>query len=207
MSPEEKAGIEVSGKTPKEQALANLAAAIDASKEFPQNIFSHSWHGFLFFDPDRIFNPKFERQVRALLEIEGSSCACLVNLDRPLVGDSQDAGVFCFEKEAAEGDYKQALAGPTPGAGLGDGLERFGCASNGGQWVIYCEQQDELAVIAFRNHAFMNKFNSVMVELGALPIQEVLQKPGWSSNPAWHKELVGEYVNRSQIGVDVTPRN
>ena len=121
----------------------NLMKAIDVGRRYPDNVFGADWSSFFFFDSDWMFEDAFVTKAFALLDAEGSSCACLVNLDHDLE-DSPRA--FSIDRQTTLEDYGSVLRGTGPVDGLGYAIERFACVSDRGLWSIYCERQNELAV-------------------------------------------------------------
>lgn len=167
-------------------AVANLTHTIELSCRFPQNVFSLGWREFLFFDSDLVFNPEFARNVRTLLEIEGSACVCLANLFKMARGIELERCCLFLDSKITNDKYLSFLRGSDPAAGLiYDAADPFGCTSDIGQWTIYCDRGSDIAVIAFRDQEHLLKFAPVTVSLGALPINEALERSiGYGFSPA-----------------------
>ena len=89
----------------------------------------------------------FVEHARAFLAIEGGGCACLWNLDA-----AEDAGAarFFVHADTASDEYQALLGGVRPGYGWLDAMERLACASDVGEWCMYCEPNNDIAVVGFR---------------------------------------------------------
>ena len=177
-------------------ALANATSAIDASRHFPKNVFCGEWGSCFFFDSDRMFDPEFVEKIKALLEIESSMHACMSNLDK---SSDEERTSFFFNREMAGQTYQAFLAGPKAGDGWIYAVDRFGCASDAGQWCMYCERRNEMAVIVFRKDCSLERYKPVIAQLKALPIKEALDLPltyGFGHlSPEWYRDLIKHYAN------------
>jgi hypothetical protein len=151
-----------------------------------------------FFDCDWIFSAEFIDKINLLLQIEGSRCACISNLDETWNGIDQRS--FVIDQHTAEDDYLSVLQG---GIGIENGwiyeIGRFGCMTEVGQWCIYCERKSEIAVIGIRKGVSLNKYNPVISQFRALPIEEAIERPltyGFSPralSTEWRNELLKQY--------------
>jgi hypothetical protein len=72
-------------------------------------------------------------------EIEGGTCAWLVNLDS--TGAAAEAAL-CIDERAAPEAYRKLLMGSSPGHGWLDELSRLACGSDTGEWAMYCEPDE-----------------------------------------------------------------
>jgi hypothetical protein len=181
-----------------ERALANLSRLIDASLAFPKNVFRGGWGGFFFFDSDWIFEGPFVERAKALLKIEGGQCASLCNLDEPYAADRSS---FFIHKNVGTEEFHSFLRGPRPGDGWIHRVDRFGCTSDLGQWCIYCERRNEIAVIAIREKTALANYRAVTAEFKAMPIGDAISLPlsyGFSSvalSVESRDELMKQYAN------------
>jgi hypothetical protein len=181
------------------QAVANLDAALVTRKQFPENIFLGKWDSFFFFDPDYIFEAPFVEVVKTLMESENGRCACLRNLDIMGSDGSLERSLLFLDRETTGEAYQAFLAGPAPGMGWLHMMFRYACASDAGSWCIYCERNNEIAVIAVRRMGNLSLFNSAISSLHALPIEQAIEKPpsyGLSSRSLsveWRNRLLEEY--------------
>lgn len=179
-----------------QKAVANLRRALNASRRFPGNVFSGDWRKFLFFDSDWIFDGQFVERVKELLEIEGSKCACICNLDEPA---GADRSLFLIDHKSTGSNYSAFLKGPNIGDGWLYGVDRFGCASDIGLWCIYCERRSEIGVIANRDSGIFEKCRVPIAQFKALPIDQAIAQSlsyGFSEgglSAEWRSELVKQY--------------
>jgi hypothetical protein len=193
----------------KAKALENLSRSIMSAKLFPKNVFSSDWNEFVFFDSDVMFKSEFPGNVKASLEIESGVCACMANLDQMAQGQDLDQCCLFIDRTMTDEAYQSFLCGSNF-SGWIYGVDRFGCISDAGQWAIYCERRNEIAVIAFRERNSLARFASVILQLGALPLQEALEKPlSYGFSPRinsltsawrwrrWRNALVKEYAKET----------
>jgi hypothetical protein len=183
--------------TANQKARVNLRLAIDASRQFPKNVFSGKWDGFLFFDSDWIFDAQFVERSNVLLEIEGGNSVCMSNLD---VAPSTERSLFFIDKGITGQAYTSFLSEPNVEEGWIYGVDRFGCTSDVGQWCIYCERRNEIAVIAVRGNRAAEKYRPAIVQFKAQPIDQALAIPlshGFSAralSAEWRGELLKQYA-------------
>ncbi len=177
-------------------ALRNVRAGVEPARRFPRNIFVGEWSDFLFFDSDWMTEADCVKHVKALLEIESGRCACLWNLDSN--GDGEPT-VFFVRKETTVDDYRALLAGKVAGYGWLDGMERLACISDVGEWCMYCEPNNDIAVIAFRQSGAAPRYSSVMTRFRAQSIELAIREPqsyGFSrlaASPEWRQVLLRAY--------------
>lgn len=180
------------------RALANIDDTIDSHRRFPENVFLGRWEEFLFFDPDWIFDKQFPGAIKTLLDSENALCACLKNLTPPSLGaPSEQASIF-LDKQTNPETYFTFLSKPV-GIGWLYRMDNYGCTSDVGDWCMYCERNNEIAVIAVRKIHSDQRFRSITGFLNALPIQQAIAAPfsyGLSPrvlSPAWREGLLKEY--------------
>ena len=180
----------------KSRALDSLRRAINADRKFPSNVFGGNWSRSLFFDSDWMFGERFVVDVQALLAIEGGHVACVASLDATPGGGQS---TFVIGKETTGPDFLSFLKGPVAGEGWQHNVGRFGCASDLGQWCIYCEKRSEIAVIAVRGDRAEKMQALAATRFKALPIRQAVSPPlsyGFSERaltPEWRAELVEQY--------------
>ncbi len=129
-------------------ACTTSRRVIDVARRFPENIFVDEWDDYFFFDSDRVFDPTFVVLMQAVLTAERASCACISNLDTVLTRLSPEESSFVFERSTTVAEYLTALKGSPSKLGWIYGVDRFACTSDLGEWCIYCERRNELAVVA-----------------------------------------------------------
>lgn len=179
-------------------AVLNIRAGIDVERRFPQNVFLGDWSNFLFFDSDWIFEAKFVALVQAFMSVEGGNCACLQNLD------ATSDPIFAISHETTPEEYRLRLVGPDVERAWLYDMRRFACASDTGDWCIYCERSAEIAVIALRRFGVAARYTPVLTELRAAPLVPAINEPlshGFSNQaltPDWRTTLVREYASRSR---------
>jgi len=73
--------------------------------------------------------------------------------------------------------------------------QRFGFSSKSGEWCIYCERENDVAVIAFRDSSGPSKYADALSDFYAKPIKYFLDNP--SLAPVPYNDLVPEW--RTQL--------
>jgi hypothetical protein len=187
-------------RDPCEIARENVRAGVNPERRFPRNVFVGNWKDFLFFDSDWMTDPDFVEQVKTFLDVEGAECACLWKLDSE---DANQPEFFFVRAQTIPDEYRVLLAGPTPGYGWVSAMERLACASDVGEWCIYCEPNNEIAVIGFRQKSVSARFSQAMSHFRAERIDLAIREPlsyGFSqvaASPEWRDAFLREYVVRS----------
>jgi hypothetical protein len=188
----------VEGTAGCKKAFANVIAALRPGVRFPQNVFNASWSNFLFFDADQLFFGNFIWVVKELLRIERAHSGCLVNLSRTSA-NFDEAACMCLDAATRGDDYEARLrAGSVVNAWLYDIGDDYGCASESGEWCIYCERQSEVAVIAIKQTELMKSIHVPLRMLGARSAENL-----WTPKPTapvskageqWRSRLAEQYV-------------
>jgi hypothetical protein len=187
---------------PRAKARANLTTAIDLARGFPGQVFLGSWSDFFFLDSNWMFDMEFVESAKTLLDLEGSTCACLANLN-VVAGGGNSEYVFMIDRSTTAEAYGALLSGPTPGRGWLNDFERFGCTSDVSQWCLYCERASEIAVMAIRGRAALDRYLPVIRHFGAARIRDAIEQPisyvfsARALLPEWRRELVAEYSTGS----------
>src|SRR5207253_2039091 len=121
-----------------------------------------------------------------------------------------------FEFDAIEAIFLDAMTGGAAYAdklragGPADGwlyaVDRYACASDVGEWCIYCEKTNDVAVIGLRDGGGIETFETPLKQLWAKPIVELIdggdspQFPFDHLVPAWRKGLVDNYGRGTHDG-------
>jgi len=182
-------------------ASDNVRAGINSSRRFPQNIFMGSFKELFFFDSDWMTESAFVGHVKAFLEAERGQCACLCKLDLDV---AQNVQLLHIHNETSSEEYRALLVGPSPGYGWVDAMERLACASDTGEWCMYCEPNNEIAVIGFRHEGTSPRYLHALSEFRATDISLAIKNEvsfGFSqvaSSPEWREAFVREYTTPSR---------
>ena len=183
-------------------ATANIGRGVDANSRFPQNVFIGEWLDFFFFDSDWMRDAEFVDQARAFLEAERGACACLRNLDLSVTTATANTHQLLIHESTASSEYRLLLKGRSLGSGWLDGIERLACASDSGEWCMYCEPANEIAVIAFRRQESVQRYRVPMSAFHAVRIEEAIGGPlsyGFSESvlsTQWRTDLLLAYAPR-----------
>lgn len=179
------------------QASENLASAIDVENRFPNCIFRGTWGSFYLFDSDWIFESAFVDNISSILDVEGSSCVCLVNLDREMDDATR---MFVIDRSTTAASYQNLLRGTGPSDGWIYAMDRFACISDKGMWCIYCERQNELAVIGFRQSISCERYKSMLESVHAGRVADVLagradyELSAHVASRQWKDQLLAQYT-------------
>jgi hypothetical protein len=183
---------------PRRRAAKNLDAAVAPGRRFPENVFRGNWSAFFFFDPDLLFEPQFVESARTFLGTENGTCVCLSNLDAVGTQGGLETSIFLDAGTTGEA-YVARLRGPSVASGWLYQMDRYGCTSDVGSWCIYCERNNEIAVIAVHENGAPNRVKSAIEQLNALPVEQAIQTPpsyGLSSRGLpveWRNKLLQGY--------------
>lgn len=175
-----------------QRAVANSLGAIDIRCRLPDKVFVEPYGGARFFQSDYIFSPDFPGIAGEFLDIEKSNICCLLNLDKSsLLNPDHCSAIFINNPQDSE-TYLEKLRGNGPSSGWLYGVDRYVCSSDIGEWCIYCEKANDIAVICFKNFNDVVKFESPLVKLCARPIEDLLV--GATSLPPFN-DMVLEWRN------------
>ena len=176
-------------------ASANLHNSV-ANRSFPDNVFTSHWECYYFFDADLMFQRRFVQILKDLLEIEEGHSACFADFDAKPNGTVPAS--FTVNGDSSAEEYALILRGDL---GKADGwtyrFGRFGCMSDIGEWCIYCERNNEIAVIALREGTLYDKYWPILAELGVARIADAVAQPlsfGFKGLPReWSQGLQENY--------------
>lgn len=185
-------------------ALNNVIASINLDASLPEPVFRGDWAEFLFFESDRIVAPSFIEVVGDFLAMEGAVSCCLLNLTlAETVGDGLSSAIF-IEATMTAGEYDEQLRYGGPAHGWLFGVDRYGCASDRGEWSIYCERENDVAVLGLRRGVDIGRFASPLRKLRAETIDIVVRQdsnapfPFCSLTEGWRDSLFKHYSGKSQ---------
>jgi hypothetical protein len=183
---------------PRDRVIDTLRAHVDATKRLPDKVFVGAWEECLFFDSDWMFESTFIEQLKAVLEIEGSACACICNLDALNASEPYTA-CFFVDRSTPSGAYAEVLTGAQGKPGWTHGLDRFACVSDLGAWCIYCERRNEIAVVAVKRDLTRSARERLVSAVKALPIETAIAQShiyGLSAKALsadWRRALLENY--------------
>ena len=180
-------------------ALRNLLRAFDMGSNLPNQVFQGSWSSFLFFESDRVFAPEFTDVIKELLRAEGGEVACLLNLDETSSFEFEEIAAIFLDATTTSSSYESVLDGTGPATGWIYRMDNYVCSSDVGEWGIYCEKGNDVAVIGLHEAGNIKKFEMPLTRLLAKPIGELIDE-GSSSVfpfnklvPAWRHGLAQNY--------------
>ena len=181
----------------RETARDNIEPSIDLGMRLPGLVFRGRWAQFLFVEAYALFRPKFVGIVHSLIHTEDSRCCCLLNLGSLRGPTFSPPDAFYFAADTTESEYAQCLRGST--AGWAVMMDDYACASDVGEWCLYCEKGNDVAVIGLRSRDASERLHFQLQELRAEPIEGLLARgqsapfPYSKLTPAWRRELVTNY--------------
>ncbi len=115
--------------------------------------------------------------------------------------DPDEPRFFFVREQTTVDEYRALLAGKTPGYGWLGAMERLTCASDSGAWCMYCEPNNEIAVIGFRQVADARRYSSAMARVHATRFEDATREPplsyGFSERALsreWRDEFLREYA-------------
>ena len=186
-----------------ERAFRNAVDAIDVHMALPRNVFRGLWKEFHFFESDRLFSAGYIDAIRCLLDGGGAQTCCLINLNAYLddhSGAPKSCSIFLDASSDAQ-TYISTLREGGPARGWLFGMDRYSCASDLGDWVVYCEKENDVAVLASRIVASQAApIQSFLSKLGALsasklgPNNRDMPFPFSQLTPEWRDSLLKEFA-------------
>lgn len=180
-------------------AFHNVAEFLDHKKRLPEQMFVGQWAKFFFFASDHIFTGAFAEAVCEILCSESSQSCCMMNLTETKIMEFQTAATFFFKRETTSDEYYSWIRRTKPELGWLYTRGRHVCATEIGAWCMYCESNNEIAVVALRNQLDGQKFRKFIDILKAKPIDDILKLgrnapfPFNELVPAWRYGLVNNY--------------
>ena len=161
-------------------------------KRFPENVFSGGFFEFYFFNSDLLFSGKFISIIKAILDCNVNEEACIFNLC-----NKSECDYYCFSANTDSSDYMKFLQGANQSGWL-YGAGYFICTPSSGAWAIYCEKDNEIAVIAISSPSVST--SEVVSLLGGMEVNKALSLPinyAYSASalpPRWIDELKKSYA-------------
>lgn len=155
------------------RAFGNSIAFVDVNRSLPDAVFVGVWDRFLFCESDRIFSSEFIRVIKKLFDIERAEVACLLNVSRSEGRDFESSSAFFMDALISESEYVEWLR-----CGGGDGWifspDRYICTSDVGTWCVYCEKDNDVAVIGLRSGCDLDLREMAFEDVLAMPIGRVV---------------------------------
>lgn len=97
-------------------------------------------------------------------------------------------------------EYVPYLAGGDGGVGWVNDMRRISCSSSSGDWLIYAEPINEVAILAIRHELSLDRLAPTLADLGAMSVPEALNDPNssYGFNPhvvseEWRRQLSRAY--------------
>lgn len=181
------------------RAFGNSIASVDVNRNLPDDVFVGAWAKFLFCESDRIFSSEFISVIKKLVDIERAEVACLLNISRSGGADFESSSVFFMDALVSESEYVEWLKGGVSGDGWIFSLDRYICTSDVGTWCVYCEKDNDVAVVGLRDGCDLDLKEMAFEGVLAMPIESVISG---GANPmfpfdrltaSWRKALIENY--------------
>jgi hypothetical protein len=154
-----------------QKAYRNAIDVLLTGRRLPLNVFKGLWSNFFFFESDSIFEPAFVAVMNDLLDAEDAHVCCLVNLGVTTETENNTLPSRYLDRSTSPEYYMSLLRGNgSPDAWLYL-VDRYVCISDKGGWCIYCEKENDIAVIAIRNENEVEKFAKALQKLQASSIK------------------------------------
>jgi len=177
--------------------------SIDSAVRFPSQVFLGNWGAFLFCESGRVFSSGFAVIAAGLLHAEGAEVCCLLNLSETDRMVYEEAAMLFIDTEMESHTYDAALRRGGPAKGWLFSMDRYGCASDRGGWSIYCERENDVAVIALRQPDDTETYAECLEQLHAEPISVLLETgfaapvPFGQLTEPWRRGLVQFYAGHA----------
>lgn len=183
----------------KPTAVQNALSCIRSERRFPAQVFCRDWADYLFFDPSILFEAGFIQVKSLLLRQEDSYVIAMINLGNGSAEIQAEVRAVYLERNTTPKDYISEL--------MGDGspmnwlflMDRYVLASEKGHWSIYCEKENDVAVLAVDAYVSAFTCSQLAKTLGAksigaasVPSREKLFD-FHKLTPEWKSALTAEY--------------
>jgi len=152
----------------------------------------------MFFQPQWLFDAPGIEATKILMSAENASACCILNLSTssPITFEAADSFFIEANTEAAE--YTSRVFASGADAWIVN-AGRFVCSSDLGNWVIYCEKAEDVALIAIRDKRLLPIFEPALEELRAASLDDYINRPDNGPFPAiplveaWKTEILKNY--------------
>lgn len=180
-------------------AVRNAISNVRRESRFPHQIFVGEWIDYFFFYPEAMFEACFIDVKNLLLREENASTVALVNLGN--VNQKAEAGpraIFLY-RDTTPQRYISELVGDGTATNWMFLMDRYVCASEKGNWVIYCEKENDVAALAVGGAISTFACSQLAKLLSAKSIRSI-SVPGNGQSfdfqklvPEWKSALGAEY--------------
>lgn len=184
-------------------AFSEVMASLKFENMFPENIFFGSWSSFWFFESSGMFFKGFPDIVRALMAAENSRVCCLLNISETERRDFDEVATLYLDSGMTGHAYQMLFLKGDREGGVGyiDLMDRYGCASNIGDWCMYCEKDADVAVLALRTDENGEKYRAALNLLYAQEVEFVFDDPEATMPfnmmlPEWRAGFLANYGRR-----------
>jgi hypothetical protein len=183
----------------KDTAVSHALRSIRKEKRFPHQVLAGHWEDYLFFEPHMMFDRPFIYAKNLLLADRQGSVIALINLGN--CDPNAESSAMFLERETELEEYVSKLKGDGSPMNWLFLMDRYVCASDRGDWTIYCEKENDVAVFAHRVGFPQPICTALEALLGARSIRSAssyLEKGrGFDFDklvPEWKYALIAEYV-------------
>lgn len=161
----------------------------------PGQVFNGLWGQYFFFESDHIFTNDFLGVLNNLLTTEGSSVCCLLNLGESKFRDLGSSAAYFIDKNTTGDSYQKFLKGDAPGHGWLYGMDSYGLSSESGEWCIYCEKANDVAIMAFKD---VHGYQPIIQQIDARTIDKLVDTsnrfPFDELTEEWKRGLLNNYL-------------
>ena len=188
----------------REAAYKLIVSSLDVTKSFPDQVFKGDDFEFRFFESDQMFAPSFVDVVMQLLSIEKAKSSCLLNLSRTEILTYSEAVAIFLEFGITGADYNARLQRGGPAESWFASMDHYACASDVGNWIMYCERNNDVAVVALRGRSAADRFSGPLRKVHAEAIDVLIHQgsaaliPFCDLVPSWRNGLSSHYGTRAK---------
>jgi len=135
--------------TSRRSAVSNALSSVRKEMRFPKKVLVGPWEDYLFFEPCMMFDPCFIEVKSSLLIEEKASIIALIKLGNVIPIDYEDPPTLFIDQNTEAKQYISELESKGAPFSWRVLVDRYVCASDKGNWSIYCEKENDVAVFAF----------------------------------------------------------
>lgn len=183
------------------KAFDNVFSSIDENMLLPIRVFRKELSSVLFFESDCLFSEGFSDFAKKIMEIENSKIICIVNFSETKDNEYESASMLFLDQSIDKNSYLSLLKEGGPEKGWMFSMDRYGIASDSGEWAIYCEKGNDVSAIAFRNPENLKKYVECVKLFHAESVVDLMKNwadaafPFNSMTEEWRQGLIQHYGN------------
>jgi hypothetical protein len=185
----------------KRAAVSTALSSLAEDRRFPKKVFVGPWKDYLFFDSGRLFTACFIELKNLLLREEKASVVALINLGNVVATSMDEPPAIFVDHNTGFDRYRSELMSKGSPLSWLVLVDRYVCASDRGNWSIYCEKENDIGAFAYLETLSRSACSEVAFLLKAISLKSLVSvkdKEFFNFNklvPEWKAALLAEYLS------------